>query len=181
MRGARGRPRPRDGRARSRASRPLRLGASKRSTAAIVPATSFTRSTTRTGAPIVVDEETARLLDYAAAAVRAQRRQVRCDFRRACAACGVSTAAIACRAARPSRRCSRSSAGRKFAGKRRSITLAARHGDRFRRHRQGVRGRSRCGARAPAVVALLAQLRRRSRWRSGRRPRGVRGASASSR
>ena len=161
MRSARRRRRSHDGRAdRRRRGRRDRSG-SRRSTAAIVPATSFTRSTTAGGRTIVVDEETARLLDYAQQLFELSdgkfdvtsgvlRRAWRFDgsdrvpSRKAVAAL---LAIVGWQKARW-----------QVAG----AHAAAGHGDRFRRHRQGIRRRSRRGPRAAAVVAMLAQLRRRS-------------------
>ena len=73
---------------------------------------------TAEGRTVIVDEETARLLDYAEQLLRAQRRQVRRDVGRAAPRVAIRRQRPRADAARPSPRCCRSSVGTRCAGER---------------------------------------------------------------
>ena len=135
---------------------------------------------TAQGRTVTLDDETARLLDYAAQLYELERRQIRRDVGRAAPRVAI----------RRQRSRSEPQGRRRVAADRRlgqgplactANHAAPRHGNRSRRNRQGVRRRSCGGARAPAVDALLAEFRRRpARARPASRT-ASRGASASNR
>ena len=139
-----------------------------------------TRSTRRTGAPSSSTRKRRGCSTTRQQLLRAQRRQVRRDVGRV--APRVAIRRQRSRAEPQGRR--RVAADRRLAeGPLASAasSRSARHGDRFRRHRQGIRRRPRRGARAPAVDALLAQFRRRLAGARAASRTADRGASASSR
>ena len=129
-----------------------------------------------------IDAETAALLRYADRCHRVERRPVRPHVGRAAARCGISArrrravpeaAAIAA---------ARALIGwqRRRMGRPRDAPAARRHGDRFRRHRQGIRRRSRRDDLPRARHRARARQPRRRRARDRRRsPTARRGASAS--